>query len=339
MTIEELNKKMKLGLPGGIYFFYGPETYLMEKKLAAIQKSIIAPGMEEFNRFVFEGKKISLEAVLEAVDQFPQMSEKKMVLVKNSGFFNNAATREYKRLKKVIPELPNDTCLIFTEDQFDKKKEKNLNIVEQKGGVVFFDYMPVSRVEVWLEERFGKAEKRILTRDVSYMVRLCGQSLGKIGKEYDKVINYVGRRDKITRADIDAVVDKTVEYRVYDMLDNITEGRGGKAREQMKFLQDTREQPTVILGIMVGKLADLLMCKLLREDGLPPQEIAEYFDFKRPMFAVNKTISESKRYGERYLKRMIDKGLKYDLDIKNGRLDGWTAAEMYLAELTKKTEE
>lgn len=53
---------------------------------------------------------------------------------------------------------------------------------------------------------------------------------------------------------------------------------------------------------------------------------------------MNKTVEESKRYGEPYLKRMIKKGLAYDLDIKNGRLEGWTAAELYLAELTKRPE-
>ena len=74
----------------------------------------------------------------------------------------------------------------------------------------------------------------------------------------------------------------------------------------------------------------------LRECGLTSGEIGEYFDFRRPMFAVNKTVEESKRYREDYLQRMIKKGLCYDADIKNGRIDGWTAAELYLAELLKR---
>lgn len=336
MTVEELNKQIKTGTFKPVYFFYGDEQYLLSHKIESIRKKLISPGMEDFNLFKFEGKKTDIEAVFEAVEQFPQMSEGKVVIVKNSGFFNNANSREYKRIKEEATDLPEYTCLIFVEENFDKKKEKNLKFIEEAGGVVAFDYLPVNKVEIWLEEKFSKEEKMIAPKEVSYMIRLCGQSLGKINIEFQKLLNYIGNRNKVTRDDIDAVVDKTVEYRVYDMLDNIMAGRSGLASEQMKYLKDNRQQPTEVLSIMMGKFSELLMCKLLSENGVMPQEMLDYFDFKRPMFVVNKTIQESKRYGEPYLKRMIKKGLEYDVDIKSGKIDGWTAAELYLAELIKK---
>ncbi len=338
MKLEELNKQIKTGTLRPIYFFYGEEQYLLKHKVETIEKKLISPETESFNRFCFEGKKQEVEAVLEAVEQFPQMSEKKVVVVKNSGFFNNANSREYKRLKEAIPGLPEYTCLIFIEEQFDKKKEKNLKPIEEVGGVLEFSFLPVNKVELWLEEKFRKAEKQIAPKELSYLVQLCGLSLGKIQMEMDKILNYLGARNKVTRQDIDAVVTQTVEYRVYDMLNNIIAGRGGKAQEQMKYLRDSREQPTVVLGIMIGKFSELLLCKLLQESGLQAQEMVEYFEFRRPLFAVNKTIAESKRYGETYLKRMIQNGLSYDADVKSGRMDGWTAAELYLAELIKKSE-
>ncbi len=336
MTVEELNKQIKSGNLKPVYFFYGEEQYLLANKVDAIEKKLIPPGFEDFNRFRFEGKKTEIEAVLEATEQFPQMAEKKMVIVKNSGFLNNATTREYKRLKEALADFPPYTCLIFVEDNFDKKKEKNLKIIEDVGDVVAFDFLPINRVELWIEERFSKAEKMIAPKDVTYLVNLCGPSLGKLQLQLQKLMNYLGERNKVTREDIDAVVDKSVEYRIYDMMDHVLQGRAQKAQEQMKFLKDTKEQPTLILGLLMGKLSELLLCKLLKEDGLSPQEIGEYFDFRRPAFVVNKTIQESKRYGEPYLKRMLQRGLQLDADIKSGKIDGWTAAEVYLAELLKK---
>lgn len=336
MTVEELNKQMKSGNLLPVYFFYGEEQYLLSHKIAAIEKKMIAPGFEDFNRFHFDGKKTDIEAVLEAVEQFPQMSEKKVVVVKNSGFFNQTTSKEYKRIKEAVENLPAYTCLIFVEETFDKKKEKNLKFLEEYGGVVAFNFLPVNRVELWIEERITKEGKMIAPKDVSYIVRLCGQSLGRIQMQLQKLLNYLGERSKVTREDIDAVVDQSAEYRIYDMLDHVLAGRGQKAQEQLKYLKETKEQPTMVLGLLMGKLSEMLLCKLLKEDGLSPQEMVEYFDFKRPMFAVNKTLQESKRYGEPYLKRMIFKGLKYDADIKTGNIDGWTAAELYLAELMKK---
>lgn len=336
MTAEELSKQIKSGKLKPIYFFYGEEEYLLSTMVKSIEKQLITPGFEDFNRFYFDGKKTDIEAVLEAAEQFPQMSDKKVVVVKNSGFFHQTTSKEYKRIQEAIKNLPPYTCLIFVEENFDKKKEKNLKILEGIGGVVNFEFLPVNRMELWIEERITKAEKMIAPKDISYIVRLSGQSLGRIRMQLQKLLNYVGDRSKITREDIDAVVDQTAEYRIYDMLDHVLSGRNQKAQEQLKYLKDTKEQPTMVLGLLMGKLSELLLCKLLKEDGLSPQEMLEYFDFKRPMFAVNKTIQESKRYDESYLKKMIKKGLTYDADIKSGRMEGWTAAELYLAELTRK---
>ena len=229
MKLEELNKQIKSGALKSLYFFYGEEQYLLKNKINAIEKKLITPGTEDFNRFYFEGKKLDIEAIIETAEQFPQMSERKVVVVKNSGFLNNANSREYKRICEYSNDLPEYTCLIFVEESFDKKKEKNLKLFEENGGVVDFAFMPVNKVEVWIEDSFKKADKQIAPKEVSYMVRLCGQSLGKLQLEIQKLLNYVGDRYRITREDIDNIVDQTVEYRVYDMLDNMIAGRSAKA--------------------------------------------------------------------------------------------------------------
>ena len=81
------------------------------------------------------------------------------------------------------------------------------------------------------------------------------------------------------------------------------------------------------------QLSELLCCKLLKEDGLSSAEIRRCFDFPRPAFAVNNTITKSRDFDERYLKRMIDKGLYYDVECKSGKLPPWAAVEMCVAEL------
>ncbi len=336
MKIEELNSLIKSGKISGIYFFYGEEWYLLEKKIEAICKKIVAPGTEVFNLFKFEGDKVPVSEILTAVDQFPQMSEKKLIIVKNTGILNNATLSDFKLIKGVAEHIHDDTCLVIVERNFDKKKLKNIEFIEENGGIVNFEYMPVNKLEVWLSEFFKKEGKTVLDKDIKYLINLCGQSLGNLSKESEKLVGYIGDRLKITREDIDEVVEKTVEYRVYDMLDNVVSNRGAKAYEQMKYLRDVaREDPSYILGLMMSRLSELLMCKLLKEDGLSSNEIAGYFDFKRPTFAINKIIDESRRFGEKYLKRMIDKGLYYDVEFKQGRMTAWSAVELYLAELTK----
>ncbi len=333
MTLEELNRRIKSGNLSGIYFFYGEEQYLLSKKIDQIVKKAVTNGTESFNLFKFDGKKATAEEIIASLDQFPQMSDMKVILVKNTGLLNNATYAGFKLIKAT--RIPSDTCLIFVEDSFDKKKLKNINFIEENGGIVNFEYMPLNKLEIFISDLFAKNEKSISEKDIRYIISLCGQSLANITKECEKLINFSGDRIKITRDDIDLIVSKTVEYRTYDMLDAIVAGNSKKAQTQLKYLKDTREEPLYILGLMMSRLSELLMCKLLKEDGLSANEISDYFDFKKPQFAVNKTIDESKRFGEKYLKRMIDKGLSYDVSVKQGLLAPWAAVEMYLAELIK----
>ena len=331
MTLEELNKRIKSGNLSGIYFFYGDEQYLLSKKIDAIIKRAITNGTESFNLFKFDGKKVTAGEILAAIDQFPQMSDMKVIIVKSTGILNNATLTDFKLLKEAF--VPKDTCLIFVEQSFDKKKLKNLEFIEKNGGIINFEYMPLNKLEIFVSDLFTKREKSISEKDIRYIISLCGQSLANITKECEKLISFAGDKIKITREDIDLTVSKTVEYRTYDMLDAIIAGNSQKAQAQLKYLKDTREEPLYILGLMMSRLSELLMCKLLKEDGLSANKISDYFDFKKPLFAVNKTIDESKRFGEKYLKRMIDKGLSYDFSAKQGLLAPWSAVEMYLAEL------
>lgn len=334
MTYDELTTKIKGGKLDGIFFFYGEERYLLEKSIALIKKKVITPGTEVFNFFKFEGKKVAIDEISAAVDRFPQMSLMKLIIVKNSGMLNNAVLKEFKIIKNMA--VPPDTCLIFVEDSFDKKKLKNLSFIESSGGVVSFNYMPFNKLEIWIEKRFKSEEKEILERDTRYILQLCGQSLEKLTRECEKLSLYTAEKRRITRRDIDAVIEKTVEFTTYNMVDNVVAGQVGKAFEQLKYLRDTDEKPFYILNLVMSRLSELLLCKLLKEDGLSTAEIGSYFDFPRPAFVVNKTIEESRSFSEKYLKSMINRGLYYDLECKQGRLSPWPALELYLAELTDR---
>ncbi len=335
MTISELNKQIKSGRVLPVYFFYGEEQYLINKRIADIVEKIVTPGMEEFNYFIFDDKKIDVEKVMEAVEQYPQMSDKKVVLVKNSGFFNSQTSKEYKRLKEAFLDMPTDTCLIFTENNFDKKKVKNLDIINECGASVCFEYLPINKLEIWLEDKFNKQGKKIFPKELSYMVKVCGPSLGRLSIEFDKVLNCVGDRVKVTYEDIDSVVDKTAEYQIYELVNNIFENKSSLARRQLKFLLGNRDEvsPTSIISGINAKLYELLMCKHLKSIGASANEIGEYFLYKRPSFVVNKTINESNKFSERYLQTMMKKGLQYDCDIKSGKIAGDVAVELYLTEL------
>ncbi len=337
MTVDELNKIIRSGAIPGALFFFGEERFMLENRLAAIKKKLLPSGLEEFNLAQFEGKATAAE-IIAAAEVLPQIGDRRLVIVKNSGLFANLTTSEFKAIKAYVPELPEYACLVFVESEFDPKKARSLKFIEDAGGgVVNFEYQPVNKLEVWVEKRLAKADKDIIARDLSYFVRIAGPSMAGLDKECRKLILYLGdERRRVTREDIDAVVPKSDEVRLYDIFGKLLAGGKsvGLAREQLARLKAENASPTMVLSVLLDQVYELLLCKLLQQDGMTTAEMLGYFDRKVPLFAVNKALSNGRRFSERALKSLVRKGLGYFTEIKTGRIDGWDAVELYASEIT-----
>lgn len=335
MEVRELDRQISSGKIERAYFFYGEEQFLLENKIQAIKKKLINPDFEEFNYTKIDGKRITADEIINACRVYPVMDERKLIVVRECGIFDNAKLTDFSKLTEELSELPDYLCAIFVEKTFDKKKEKNLDVFKSCGQIVHFEPLSPNQTELWLEKLFEKEGKHILRRELAYMVKLCGQSMASAYSEYNKLVSYLGDRTKVTKEDIDAVVVKTVEARVFDMLDNIAENRGTKVMEELYALEVCGENPSAILTLLNGRFAEMLTVKHLISSGMTAKEIGEYFEPKRPPFVINKLISQSKRFGEPYLRRMTKKGLKYAYDVRTGLTDKWLAVELYVAELVK----
>ncbi len=339
MNLDALNEKIKSGDLPRVLFFCGEEDYMLESRIKAIKKKLIPEDLSAFNYNIIDGK-TTVNDIIQAAEVLPQMSDRRMLVVKNSGLFSNLKTAEYKRLKEYVLNLPYFICLIFWEKDFDPKKIGSLKFIESDagGGVVNFEFMPVNKLEAWIERTLRGENKNISASELSYFVRSSGRSMRKLGKECGKLISYMGEnRHKVTRADIDAVVDKSVEVKVYDIFNkSIIEGRGGKTMEQLGSLKAENAAPTMVLSVILDQVYELLLCKILKQDGMSVNEIMEYYDRRPPLFAVKKAVENSGKYSADRLMRMVDRGLKYSMDIKTGKLDGWDAVDLYVSELICK---
>ncbi len=337
MEIKELDRQLSSGNIGRLYFFCGEEQFLMENKLASMKKKLVADGAEEFDYIKLEGKKVTADEIIAAMQTVPVMSEKVLIVIRNSGMLENANAKGFSKLKEELAEIPDYMCVVFTERDFNKKKEKNLEIFKSGGGgAVRFDYLTSKQLELWLEKLFEKEEKRILSGELSEIVDRCACSMASIHSEYLKLLSFVGDREKITAEDVRAVVPKSVDARIFDVIDSIALGKGEKAFEELKALADSGENPSVIMSLLSGRMSELLMVKQLSAERVDAKKMYDYFEPKRPSFVINKYIGQCRAFSEGYLRRMTLKGLEYTAAVREGKLDRWAAVEMYTAEMIKK---
>lgn len=336
MEIKDLDRQIKDKTLGTLYFFWGEEQFLMENKIKSIKRALLEPDFEDLNFSCLDDKKPSLSRLNEELMSVPVMSEKRMVVVKNSGIFNNAKLADYKKVCEMLEDLPEYLCVIFCEAGFDKKKEKNLDPIRKNCGIVKFDFLSPVQLERWLDKMFADKGKSILPRDIGSIIKRCGTSMAPLFNEANKLISFVGEREKITADDVEAVVSKSIDTRIFDVIDNIAAGRSQGVFDELAALKASGENPSTIFSLLSGRVGELLMVKQLCFDKLSAEKIATYFEPKRPVFVVDKLIQSSKNFSEEFLVNMTLCAPEYTALVRSGRLDKWAAVEMYASKLLYK---
>ncbi len=334
MEIKEIDRQITTNSIAPLYFFYGAEQFLLENKLASIKKKIVEADFEEFNYIKIDSKKITADEIITALQSVPVMSERKMVVIKNSGIFENSRSKDFQKIQDELLSLPDYLCVIFVENDFNKKKEKNLDVF--KGKVVRFDFLPPNQFELWLEKMFEAQGKSILMRDLKVLAERCTYSMANAYNEYNKLLAFVGERKQITAEDVERVVSKSVDARIFDIIDNIATGKTSQTFAEIRALEAYGENASMVMTLISARISELLMVKHLLADRVSAKDIAEYFEPKRPSFVVNKLIEQGRRFDEKYLNKMALKGLEYTAEVRSGRLDRWVAVEMYVSELINR---
>lgn len=336
MEIRELDRQISSKSIAGLYFFYGSEQFLAEHKIKVIKAQLVGGDLEDLNFVRLEGKKVSAADIEREVMTVPAMAEKRLVVVQNSGIFDNAKSKDFKAVCEILADLPDYLCLIFTERDFDKKKEKNLDVFKKYGNVIKFDPLSPVQLERWLEKLFEDSGKTILSRDLQTMISRSGQSMQSLFNEYQKLVSFLGERTKVTAEDICAVVSKSTETRIFELVENISLGKDKGVFDELEAMRASGENPATVMSLITSSLCDLLLVKQLLLDKLGTGQIAQYFEPRKPDFVIRKLVDQSKRFDEKYLIVMTLKGLEYTAQVRSGALDKWIAAEMYAALLLNK---
>lgn len=336
MEIRELDTDIKSGKLKKIYFFYGPEVFLLENKINSIKKHILDEDSLEFGYSKFTGKDSNFEEFEFEFYSYPMSGDKKIIILQNTGWFSNPKSSEFLSLKKFFSEMPEHLYVVIREDNFDKKKEKNIEFIKNSGGgIVNFEHLPIGQLCSWVEKLFSDSGKIVRESDVLYIVNASNFEMSKIYREVEKLIIFSGDDKNIASKDIYSLVTKSGEYKIYELFDDIVDSKGMQALEKLKQILDSKEKPTSVIAGLTNKFSELLTVKLLNSDRVPVSEIVNYLDFKMPEFVVKKMVSQSKKYGEKYLKRIIKLGINIDSSIKTGKIDQKTATEMFVAELIR----
>ena len=258
----------------------------------------------------FEGKGIDEKELTAMADTVPFFSDYRLIIVENSGFFK---TSGHETLAEYMKHIPETTCIVFVESEVDKRS-KLFKAVSSTGYAANLT-MPGDK------------------QTMQYFLQLVEHDMNGMRQEMEKLICYVGHRQVIEKADVDAVCCVFVENKVFDMISAVAEKNQKRAMQLYDDLVALKEPPMRILYLMIKQFNTLYEVRDLAVKGYPASAIAEKTAIRD--FIVKRNISLGRHFEIAALREAVAYGTELEEEIKTGRITDRLAVELMIQKYSR----
>lgn len=329
VSVSELKKSIAAASFCSVYLFCGEEKYLARLYLERILAAVPDGGLPDFNRLIIEDAKTPLADISDFAETYPMMSDKKILVMRDTGILKSASEEVKKFWTELIANIPDYLIIVFAEAEADKRGAV-YKAIGKAGKITEFEHLSPNDAVTWIERQALSAKKKITKDNAQYLVEICTEGLEALKNETDKLFSFCG--EEITRSDIDRLVSKSLNTRIFEMTDAVTEHNADKALKILADMKTVKESAYNILFTLFSTLEKMLYARLLAEEGESAAVIAQ--KLKVPPFVARKYMKKS--FGEDFLVENVCEAARLDLAIKNGETDDWTALEQYVLKMLKR---
>lgn len=322
-----LNEDIKTGQLKQAYLLYGEEAYLKQQYREKLLKAL-NPQEDTMNFSRYEGKGIEIRELIDLCETMPFFSERRIVLLEDTGFFKNKC----EELADYLKELPDYLYLVFVESEVDKRSRMYKG-VKSAGRICEFARQDEKTLMRWAAGLLGKEGRKITQRDMEFFISRTGTDMGNLRMELEKLITYTMGRDIVTAQDIEEVCVIRTENRIFEMVRAVADRNQKRALELYYDLLALKEPPMRILFLLARQFRQLLEAKEMSAEGASQNEIVSRLGI--PVFAVRNTLACARAYTIEELRQAVEDFAEGEEAVKTGRLGDMLSVELLIVKYSR----
>jgi DNA polymerase-3 subunit delta len=324
--MQKLKQQIKDKKLSNVYLFYGEERYIINTYLNKIVELALEGGDKSMNYDIYETRLNNIDKIIDSIATLPFFSSKRVIVIKDYNLFKSKNSNDVAKLQEAIIRIPDTTLLIIIEEEVDKRT-KLYKLLSKNGTGVEFNRLSDGELIKYIASVLNKYGKKIDKDCVKHFIQTVGYDLQNIHNELDKVIDY-NENSIIIKQSIDEVCIRTIESRIFDLVDCMGSGNKDKALKLYYDLIISKEHPTKILFMLTRQFRLIYQTKLLYSQGFDKNSIAR--KIKIPPFVANKCIKQSSNFTLPNLKQSLNECLEIEKDIKTGKIDSKIGIELII---------
>lgn len=329
---KQLKQDLTQGTLGNLYLLHGEETYLRDYYLARMKEQLVGGPMEQFNLHQLTEKDFSPEALEQAMDNLPMMSQRTLVLVSDVALFKTTDqdekedkereeqdNRTMEALTELFGRIPDYCCVVFLYDvipfKFNGRTKLGLSI-KANGSVVEFARQEQSDLVDWVCRRF-RAQKKQIDRELArYLIFYCGDLMNTLIGEIEKIAAYA-RGERITKQDIDTVATPELDAVAYALSDAVGAGKYDDAAGILGELLEMQQPPLMLVYVLGKHMRKLYSARLMLERRDSEEDLLELWGLKD--FPRRKLMDSARQVSLSWCRKAVCLCTEAELKMKSVR--------------------
>jgi len=337
------------------YVFVGDEAFFRKRFRNAILQHLVPAELRDFSIFEFDLAENDLAEVLDRARTPSLMAPFQVFFVRGvKNLFGRGSNDEKLAAIEDYCKNPNpDALIVFVADHISipadvrrmemQDKERYQRIRETMGqycGIVELARVEEGEAVRWIAEYCGSRSVpvKIEPDGARELVDALGGDMMMISNELEKLMLYVGAKNRITLGDVETMVLSAKQRSLYELTDAISSKERVRALEVLDAILSSGDGEEAAIGHIYMLAKTFRQMLVILERNVRDQRMlwaALWQGFRVPPFAADDIIKQARRYkSRRELTRAIRLVAKADLALRSSPVSKRMVLERLVMDLT-----
>jgi DNA polymerase-3 subunit delta len=322
---------------GKLYFIWGEEAFLIDRKIKEIHSLMQQESGEETELTYLDADELSPRQLLEELEFSPLFALQRMVVIRRPSWLSKSQRKisRHDGILKVMQDYiqrdPGGQTLVITAAEHNGSNPL-VKLLDKEAVVHECKPATPQYLSGWIKDEFNARGRKLDAPALSMMAK-SGQDMYYLGNLIDKIC-LAYQNGTIGIKEIEEQLDSREEIKVFKLTDALLERNTAASFRCFYQLLEQGEHPIFMLYMTARQLLSLGKVKHLQERGADNKEIARLTGMKE--FAVRKLLGQARNFTWEEIEVLFKKFLEADIKFKSSGQDEKIVMESLIMEICSK---
>ena len=344
-AFRTIQKDLKNGSLSSVLLLCGKERFLSEWAKNMIVEKYIQPASKLLDLTLIDEDELQgvslTDSIIENCETLPLLSEKKIVVVKDTKLLSHSEKQEgknssFSKFCSYLENLPSSTMLIFISDTVDKKFKLPKTIAKY-GKVYDFNQLDRKDLIAFVNKRFKSGGIPVSASTMNYLIEKTGYynkesdyNLYGFNNDIVKMIA-LSQGKELTKETIDDTVVSDIETFIFSLMNSISEGDKNRAFLLLNNIIGERSDTSGVIGMIISQFETMYSIRELIDDRVPDRVIIDKTGVNEIRFKILKPYIMA--FETFKLKEILLMAYDIERSIKTGLLSPSMAMELFVSRM------